>query len=161
MGQSQNKEQARNQVIDSSSGTHFLELHFPSMGMGLGIVLIVLVCLIGVIWCFRKALFNNRRQPILDRQLVPNWSPQPPSWSPQQSFPTHTSAELLATFIPAIAASMRMLQQQQQNVFQPIQQRPTYDSHRFQDLRDNDYADIDHHRNRNRFQQHQPAEDIP
>ena len=82
MGQSKSKNSARNIVNDTSNGSHFIELHFPSVGASLTIVLVIILVFIGVIYLARKACSQQSHQHIPPQNLIP----LQPIESPTQPF---------------------------------------------------------------------------
>lgn len=60
----------QNNVVETSSGTHFIELHFPSMGMGLGFLVIGALLLLMAFWCLRKVKRSNEGRGRRNRRQI-------------------------------------------------------------------------------------------
>ena len=69
-----------NQVIEESSGTHFLEIHLPSVGFS-GAVLLFFILLFCLVLAMVKSCRRNQRPP--------TYSMAPPIFQPQQAMMPH------------------------------------------------------------------------
>lgn len=61
--------------VSMSSGTHIIEIHAPSLGGGIMIVLIILAIIFTTYKCFRRIFHNTNRR-----------SPRPPNVLPLQIY---------------------------------------------------------------------------
>lgn len=89
MGTTESKEENAKQITDNSTtstGFHLLEVHFPTLGMGL---LVTLFIMAAAYFLYRQGLCHTHRRrrhplPLLHDHHLPPWAPPywPPSWPP-------------------------------------------------------------------------------
>ena len=118
MCKSSSKNKARQVLNETSNGTHFIELHFPSMGASLAIIVIIVLLLIGLWWLGKKACGRRNRHfvPIqsLPMQNMQQYQPpvlQPPFFPPYQPYPLAPTAALPALPTPRPAITKEDLQE--------------------------------------------------
>jgi hypothetical protein len=105
---------AKQQIVETSTGTHFIEIHMPSFGVSLVLILIALAGTVAFIMCCRRAL-----------AFIPHARHAPPRHhnapSPQQDLGTMFNLPLQAMQAMQHMQAMQALQMQQPMMHQPPQ----------------------------------------
>jgi hypothetical protein len=72
MGKVESKEKAKNQIIENSTGTHLFELHIPTMGFGLCMIVTIVIIIGIILWIVRKKRrFDGQMMLPSPHQMVP------------------------------------------------------------------------------------------
>ena len=128
MCKSQAATQAKNQVVENSSGTHLLEVHIPSMGVGMGVLFIVMVVLGLLAICLLNRLRRTQERRVRS-EVTSNMPAMPASAMvpAQPPMPQPQQPSIMFLSLPSPGENVRMRQ---------LDSMPVPDSPRFQEVHD-------------------------
>jgi len=105
MGSNTSKDtEAKKQFVDQSSGTHFFEIHMPTMGFGVTSFIILACVIICMYFTCRKVLGWQKRQ--YPHRVVYH--------QPESSFSPYSAPTFAAPYTRSMALQLQQMQQMQQ-----------------------------------------------
>ena len=110
MGNARSRATAKEQVVETSTGTHLLEVHMPSMGSGT--IVVALVFVLGLLYILAKYCRSQRPHASMHAHRMDD---HPPAWSRAPVY-RYDHAHM------GLADSPRafMLEHQRQRLFSPF-----------------------------------------